>query len=84
MGWFSSDKPSTIDAPRPSNDGGYIAPDRTQRAHCWEARDAYFACLDKHNIIDSVKSAEKADKLCATESQSFDRNCATSWVSPPA
>ncbi|KAG9558317.1 hypothetical protein KCU71_g10244, partial [Aureobasidium melanogenum] len=54
--------------------------DRTKRAHCWEARDAYFACLDKNNIIDSVKQSEKADSLCATESAKFDQNCASSWV----
>ncbi|KAG9594435.1 hypothetical protein KCU77_g4970, partial [Aureobasidium melanogenum] len=80
MGWFGSDKPNAPEAPKASGDGGFIAPDRTKRAHCWEARDAYFACLDKNNIIDSVKQSEKADSLCAPESAKFDQNCASSWV----
>lgn len=83
MGWFSSDTPSAPDAPKASGDGGFIAPDRNKRAHCWEARDAYFACLDKNNIIDSVKQADKADTACASETQAFDRNCASSWVLIP-
>jgi cytochrome c oxidase assembly factor 6 len=81
MGWFSSDKPNAPDAPKATEDGGFIAPDRTKRAHCWEARDAYFGCLDKNNIIDSVKRGEEADKLCPDETVKFDQNCATSWVS---
>ncbi|KAI4852280.1 hypothetical protein E4T44_01587 [Aureobasidium sp. EXF-8845] len=80
MGWFSSDKPNAPDAPKATEDGGFIAPDRTKRAHCWEARDAYFGCLDKNNIIDSVKRGEEADKLCPDETVKFDQNCATSWV----
>ncbi|GAB7352201.1 hypothetical protein MBLNU459_g2677t2 [Dothideomycetes sp. NU459] len=80
MGWLSSDKPATPDAPKPSTDGGFIAPDRTQRAHCWEGRDAYFACLDRNNIIDSVRDSDKAAKACGPETQAFERNCASSWV----
>ncbi|CAC9889025.1 hypothetical protein D6C84_01839 [Aureobasidium pullulans] len=80
MGWFGSDKSNTPEAPKATADGGFIAPDRTKRAHCWEARDGYFACLDKNNIIDSVREGEKADKLCAQEAVKFDQNCASSWV----
>lgn len=87
MGWFSttspsssSEKPATIDAPKPSHDGGFIAPDRSQRAKCWEGRDGFFACLDKNNIIDSVKNSEKAASLCGKEEQAFEKNCASSWV----
>lgn len=87
MGWFSSsssspaaDKPASIEAPKASNDGGYIAPDRSQRALCWEGRDGFFACLDRNNIVDSVKESEKAARLCAKENQVFEKNCATSWV----
>lgn len=88
MGWFStpspsssSEKPATIDAPKPSNDGGFIAPDRTQRQLCWEGRDGFFACLDKNNIIDSVKEGDKAASLCGQENTAFEKNCASSWVS---
>jgi cytochrome c oxidase assembly factor 6 len=80
MGWFSSDSANAPAAPKATGDGGFIAPDRTKRAHCWEARDAYFGCLDKNNIIDSVKRGEEADKLCPDETVKFDQNCATSWV----
>jgi cytochrome c oxidase assembly factor 6 len=80
MGWFASDKAAAPEAPKASGDGGFIAPDRNKRAHCWEARDAYFACLDKNSIIDSVKRAEEADSLCAAETTKFNQNCASSWV----
>lgn len=78
MGWFSSSsKPA---APEASNDGGYIAPDRTRRAQCWEGRDKFFQCLDRIGVIDSVKEDEKAKKSCAPELQEFEKACAESWV----
>ncbi|KAL1303144.1 hypothetical protein AAFC00_006575 [Neodothiora populina] len=87
MGWFgssssssSADKPATLESPKPSHDGGFIAPDRTQRAKCWEGRDNFFACLDKNNIIDSVRESDKAASLCNTENAAFEKNCASSWV----
>lgn len=81
MGLFGSSAPS-LPAPKISSDGTPIAPDRSQRSKCWEARDAYFACLDKNNVIDSLSSANKAvaDKACAEESKDFDSSCASSWV----
>ncbi|KAI9738219.1 MAG: hypothetical protein M1834_008717 [Cirrosporium novae-zelandiae] len=81
MGFFSSGpKPGTPEAPKATHDGAYIAPDRSKRAHCWEARDIYFGCLTKNNIIDSIKEKDNADRLCSKESQQFDKDCATSWV----
>lgn len=80
MGWFSSDK-SASQQMEPSKDGGYIAPDRTARAQCWEGRDNFFKCLDRHEIIDSVKEDEKARKVCAPELREFERVCQGSWVS---
>ena len=71
----------SIDAPKPSNDGGFIAPDRSARALCWEGRDGFFACLNKNNIVDSVREADKANTLCSAENAAFEKNCATSWVS---
>lgn len=76
-GFGSRDK---LPAPKISSDGAPIAPDRTQRAHCWEARDAYFRCLDKHEIVDSIKEKDKAAKACAAEAKGFEANCASSWV----
>ncbi|KAK3059299.1 hypothetical protein LTS18_011185, partial [Coniosporium uncinatum] len=78
MGWFSSEpeKPG----PRKSADGAYEAPDRTERSRCWEARDIYYQCLDRNNIIDSLRDEAAAKKNCPTEDKQFEQNCATSWV----
>ncbi|KAF2166344.1 hypothetical protein M409DRAFT_66790 [Zasmidium cellare ATCC 36951] len=83
MGWFSSDKTESPQM-EPSKDGGYIAPDRTARAQCWEGRDNFFKCLDQHGIIDSVKEDEKARKLCAPELKEFEKVCQGSWPAAPA
>lgn len=82
MGWFSSSSSTaaTPPAPEPSQDGGFIAPDRTKRAQCWEGRDAFFRCLDQHGIIDSVKQDAAARAKCAPELKEFETNCAASWV----
>ncbi|KAK4971245.1 hypothetical protein LTR66_011448 [Elasticomyces elasticus] len=80
MGWFSSSDATAPTAPKPSSDGGYIAPDRNARAHCWEARDAFFQCLDRNSIIDSIKEKDKAAETCGKEGQVFEKNCASSWV----
>ncbi|KAF4634251.1 hypothetical protein G7Y89_g3856 [Cudoniella acicularis] len=80
MGLFSSSSPATLPPPKISVDGAPIAPDRSQRARCWEARDAYFHCLDKNNIIDSITEKDKAEKGCASEGRGFEANCASSWV----
>ena len=82
MGWFgsnTSDQP-TLSAPEPSKDGGYIAPDRTARAQCWDGRDSFFDCLQKNGIIDSVKEDAKAREACAPELKEFEKHCASSWV----
>jgi hypothetical protein len=81
MGFFSSTKPSAVQSPTPSSDGGFIAPDRDARAACWEGRDAFFRCLDSHGIIDSVKEDAKSRKACGEELRTFERDCAGSWVS---
>lgn len=79
MGWFSS-APAAPPPPKPSNDGGFIAPDRSARAHCWEGRDAFFKCLDRNNVVDSVKDDAKARAECGKELEGFEKNCASSWV----
>ncbi len=84
MSWFpttSTAKQPTPSTPEPSQDGGYIAPDRTGRQRCWEGRDSFFQCLASNGIIDSVKEDAKARKLCAPELGEFERVCASSWVS---
>jgi len=87
MSWFptttstATAKQPTPSTPEPSQDGGYIAPDRTGRQRCWEGRDSFFQCLANNGIIDSVKEDAKARKLCAPELGEFERVCASSWVS---
>jgi len=83
MGLFSSYTTTEASLPPPKigPDGSPIAPDRSQRSRCWEARDAYFACLDKEGIIDSLTEKDRAEKGCAKEARTFEANCATSWVS---
>ncbi|OLN97691.1 Cytochrome c oxidase subunit 6B-like protein new16 [Colletotrichum chlorophyti] len=59
---------------------GARAPDRNERRKCWEARDAYFACLDRNVIVDAVKDDAKARKACPSENTVFERDCAAAWV----
>lgn len=49
---------------------------------CWEARDAYYKCLDKAEIIDPIKDADLASRHCSKEDKAFEQNCAQSWVRP--
>ena len=76
----SSSTPSPNAPPR-SNDGGYVAPDRTKREFCYESRDLFFECLDRNNILDAIKEDEKARKVCPTEVAAYEKDCARSWVS---
>jgi len=80
MGWFGSSE-DKLPTPKISSDGAPIAPDRTQRQVCWDHRDAYFSCLEKNGIIDSIKEKDKAAKECSVEGKGFEANCASSWVS---
>lgn len=80
MGFFST-SPASPPPPKISSDGAPIAPDRSQRAKCWEARDAYFKCLDRNSIVDSIAEKDKAEKACSVEGRGFEGNCASSWVS---
>ncbi|ETI29523.1 hypothetical protein G647_01976 [Cladophialophora carrionii CBS 160.54] len=72
--------PQSANQPPRSKDGGYVAPDRTSREHCYESRDAFFQCLDRHDILDAVKEDEKSRKLCPTEVVAYERDCARSWI----
>ena len=81
MGWLPFSLGSGSQGPTPSSDGAFEAPGRDQRAHCWEARDEYFRCLDRHNITNAIQDHRQAAQNCGKESQPFEQNCATSWVS---
>lgn len=76
---FAASNPSPT-SPKPSSDGAFIAPDRTSRAKCYEARDAFFQCLDKNGILDAIKEEDKASKECGDVEKVFGRECAGSWV----
>jgi len=60
------------------------APNRSQRALCWTARDQFFACLDKHNILDPLKNPKESKSFCGPEDASFQKECKGSWVHPPS
>ncbi|KAF2466820.1 uncharacterized protein BDR25DRAFT_293306 [Lindgomyces ingoldianus] len=78
--WVSSDTPG---GPKKTSDGAFEAPNKTNRAKCYEARDAFFECLDRHNILDSIntKGGQAAAKqACGIADQEFEKNCAHSWV----
>lgn len=58
------------------------APGKGKRAKCWEKRDIFFGCLQKHYIDNSLDSKElkKVDRECGKEKKEFEQNCASSWV----
>jgi cytochrome c oxidase assembly factor 6 len=80
MGLFSSSSPEPK-GPKISTDGTPEAPDRNERKHCWEARDAFFKCLDHNSIVDAIKDGGLAGDRCGAEGVAFEKNCASSWVS---
>lgn len=78
MGWFSRSEDTT--PAKPATPTETIAPNRSQRARCWEARDAFFRCLDANGIIDSLKGKELAAEKCGKEDVEFSKECVGSWV----
>jgi hypothetical protein len=66
MGWFRSSKAEKPDATS-----------REDRSKCWEARDAYFACLDEAEVVVAGTEGSK----CASQRKLYEQNCAKSWVS---
>ncbi|KAL4262496.1 cytochrome c oxidase subunit 6B family protein [Pleurotus pulmonarius] len=52
------------------------APTRQDRQKCWEARDSYFACLDRAGV---VKAGDEG-KACKDENEKYEANCAKSWI----
>src|ERR1700761_8688103 len=81
--WGSSGDPQKTPASNATQDGGYEAPGRLSRAKCWDSRDAFYQCLDRNNILDAIKDKDAADRACGNESENFEQNCASSWVSDP-
>lgn len=52
------------------------APSRSERAACWEARDAYFQCLD----IKGVLAPGDEGRACLSDRRKFEKDCVRSWV----
>ncbi|KAF2121722.1 cytochrome oxidase c subunit VIb-domain-containing protein [Lophiotrema nucula] len=81
MVWpFSS---SSSDGVKKTSGGAFESPSRTNRAKCYEGRDAFFECLDRNNILDSINTKAgqaAATKACGGENLVFEKNCAHSWV----
>ncbi len=65
MGWFGSTK-----AEKPN------ATSREDRSKCWEARDAYFSCLDVAEVVVPGTEGSK----CPSQRNAYEQNCAKSWV----
>lgn len=80
--WTSSTADSASGVKKTSG-GAFESPSRTNRKKCYEARDAFFECLDKHNILDAINTKSgraKAETFCSTLDKDFEANCAHSWV----
>ncbi|KAJ5240145.1 Cytochrome c oxidase assembly factor 6 [Penicillium chermesinum] len=76
MGWI----PWSSGDPNKASDGGRIAPDRSSRARCWEARDLFFSCLDRNDILDGIKNDKEARQKCGKEVAEFEAACSQTWV----
>lgn len=55
---------------------------RSQRVKCWESRDKFFSCLDRIDVVDSLKAENqsKIKKSCSSELGEFNTDCITSWI----
>lgn len=71
MGLFSS---STQEPPQEAMQK------KASRQLCWDARDEFFACLDKNNIVDAIKHDKEARQACGAEVKQFESLCVSSWV----
>jgi cytochrome c oxidase assembly factor 6 len=81
MGWFSSSTEET--GVKKTAGGAFESPSRSNRKQCYAARDAFFECLDKNQVLDSINTKsgrEKAQTFCASLDKEFEKNCAHSWV----
>ncbi|RSH92667.1 hypothetical protein EHS25_008112 [Saitozyma podzolica] len=58
FGFGSSSGSSTSSSTNSSTPLPAEAPNREQRAACWTARDAYFACLDKNGVVQAGEEGE--------------------------
>ncbi|KAF9583669.1 hypothetical protein BGW38_008903 [Lunasporangiospora selenospora] len=53
-------------------------PSRADRQVCWKARDAYYACLNKADVVDPSKP--EAANICKDLREQYEKGCMKSWV----
>lgn len=82
MSWFFGSTPSPANSTSQTSSGDYKPLSRNERTKCWEARDIYFSCLDKHDILDATtkEGAAKSKELCSAQEGKYEQDCASSWV----
>ncbi|PKS11183.1 hypothetical protein jhhlp_002944 [Lomentospora prolificans] len=73
MGLFTPDRATQVRT-------GAVVPTRAERLQCWASRDAYFACLDAHNITDANADPAATKRACPQQTAEFERDCAAKWV----
>ncbi|KAI5449223.1 hypothetical protein NCC49_005202 [Naganishia albida] len=56
--------------------------DRAGRKACWEARDAFFQCLNLHNVPvpPEAGGTGKHSSTCLQERERYEQDCPKSWV----
>ncbi|KAF9164682.1 hypothetical protein DFQ27_001884 [Actinomortierella ambigua] len=53
-------------------------PSRKDRQECWNARDAFFACLDDAKVVDPAKP--EAQSVCPDLRKLYESKCMKSWA----
>lgn len=57
--------------------------DRAGRKTCWQARDAFFQCLNLHNVPVPPEAGGTGKNIgvCLQERERYEQDCPKSWVS---
>jgi cytochrome c oxidase assembly factor 6 len=65
-----------------STETAKIAPNRSKREKCWDARDKYLDCLEVNKVENPLedKYQDVLKKNCSAQEVNFQANCAKSWV----
>ncbi|GMK60032.1 hypothetical protein CspeluHIS016_0902490 [Cutaneotrichosporon spelunceum] len=56
------------------------APSREQRQKCWATRDAFFACLDQHDVLQPPEAGKGAGTPCEAAQKEYETACGKSWI----